>query len=47
MENLTNNEKVLVVLDRTYKNQRSDDDFIKLEKLITDSLFNSGYEVDF
>ena len=47
MENLTNNERVLVVLDRTYKNQRSDDDFIKLEKLITDSLFNSGYEVDF
>ena len=47
MENLTNNEKVLVVLDRTYKKQRSDDDFIKLEKLITDSLFNSGYEVDF
>ena len=47
MENLTNNEKVLVVLDRTYKNQRSDDDFMKLEKLITDSLFNSGYEVDF
>lgn len=47
MENLTNNEKVLVVLDRTYKNQRSDEDFMKLEKLITDSLFNSGYEVDF
>ena len=47
MENLTNNEKVLVVLDRTYKKQRSDDDFIKLEKLITNSLFNSGYEVDF
>lgn len=47
MENLTNNEKVLVVLDRTYKNQRSDEDFLKLEKLITESLLNSGYEVDF